>query len=57
MIDDNYLHKEKKSALVKLIEYIDKIKQDNKSNISIINELNNDTKVILKEISKITRDK
>tara|TARA_A100001035_G_C27582756_1_gene408343 strand:- start:65 stop:286 length:222 start_codon:yes stop_codon:yes gene_type:complete len=46
---------EKQSSLVKLIEHIDKIKKTQNNNISVLNELNRDNKIILKELETINK--
>ena len=46
---------EKQSSLVKLIEHIDKIKKTQNNNVSLLNELNRDNKIILKELETINK--
>ena len=47
-------HRDKVSALVKLLEHIDKIKLDN-INTTTKNELNRDSKAIFKELKKLKK--
>tara|TARA_B100001094_G_C18070395_1_gene739707 strand:+ start:950 stop:1135 length:186 start_codon:yes stop_codon:yes gene_type:complete len=55
MKDKNIFYKEKRSALVKLMEHLDNIKNSQKVNKSILNELQVDNKNILKELDRINR--
>lgn len=55
MKDKKLFYKEKRSALVKLIEHLDEIKNSQTVNKSILNELQVDNKNILKELDRINR--
>lgn len=55
MKDMKKINEDKSSALVNLINHIDTIKKSSKNNKTLLNEINNDNKIILKELDKITR--
>tara|TARA_B100000902_G_C27315937_1_gene921286 strand:+ start:586 stop:768 length:183 start_codon:yes stop_codon:yes gene_type:complete len=55
MKDLKKINQDKCSALVKLVNHMDSIKNTNKINKSLLSEINTDNKIILRELDKLSR--
>lgn len=55
MKDLKKINQDKCSALVKLVDHINSIKNSNKINKSLLSEINSDNKMILKELDRISK--
>ena len=49
------IDEKKSSALVNLIKHIEDIKKNDNINKSLLNEINHDNKIILRELNKISK--